>query len=145
MNCCILTSKSVLRHYNLSGLFYLFFSLFPAPSPSPFSVFVFIICWQFQGVGCLSPHNTLFPLDFLYLSLTLSLFLSFFLFFPSFSLCRFLVRRPPPCHTASDGPESTVTPITGLACYIVISSKCNVRFSRKPHANWLLSFRDSMI
>ena len=65
--------------------------------------------------GCFTPtiHLSLMlssPFPSFFSSLSLFLFLSsFFLSFSSFSLslspCRFLVRRPPPCRTASDGSD----------------------------------------
>ena len=93
-------------------------SLFPVFSPPPFfRVFHnFLIVWR----GCLPPQHTFpscSPLPFILfspLSFPSPLFsLSFLFLFSSFSPCRFLVRRPPPCCTASDGREHMCDPDGG--------------------------------
>ena len=93
-------------------------SLFPVFSLPPFSVsftiFLTVRRW------CLHPQH-IFP-SFSPLSFPSPLFsLSFFPFLPSlfflfsFSPCKFLVRRPPPCRTTSDGP--------GIKTFLLILTK----------------------
>ena len=115
----ILTYQPVLCHHVFSGLFCFFLS-------SCFFLFSFVLFLAFFSPpsfhvfynlltvlrGCFNRRNTSFslaPRPFLsFFSSFLSPLFSFFpssflfLFFPS--PCRFLVRRPPPCRTASDRP-----------------------------------------
>ena len=86
-----------------------FFLAFFTP---PFRVFYKLLtvlrgCFTPKGLIHLSQCHALLSLSFLFLLSFLSPLFSFFPPFFSFSLspCRFLVRRPPPCRTASGGPD----------------------------------------
>ena len=92
--------------------FFFFFSFFQLPSFRVFYNLLTLLRGWFTPIGLihvylsllLSPPFLSFPLS---LSLSFSSFLFLFSllsFFFSLSPCRFFVRRPPPCRTASDGP-----------------------------------------
>ena len=128
----ILTSQSVLCHHVSSSFFCLFF-LSSCFFFFFFLLFVFcfvdvvVVFFLFSALfsclylltvlrGCftrigLIHLSLLLPSPFLsffssLFSFSFSFFLSSLLFLFSHSPCRFLVRRSPPCHTASDGPAS---------------------------------------
>ena len=122
----ILTSQSVFCHCIFSGHFSFlsllkyFSRVFSLFHPPPF-FFPCLLQFFFSVKGVFYTHNTsreyIFNLALLshsfFFLLSLFLLLSSLSFF-SFSLslpCRFLVRRPPPCCTASDGLEA---PLKGV-------------------------------
>ena len=96
--------------------------------------------------GCFTPIGVihlsllaslaLLSLSFLFL-LSFSPLFSFFppsLPFLTLSLCRFLVRRPPPCRTASDGPAPY------NLRFLVKVKGCAFKFKVKVHFNVCLFF-----
>ena len=114
----ILLSQSVLCHRVFSG-----FSVSSSSLPFFFQALAYfrLLCVFYNLLtvlrGCFTPIGLIhlsqsLALSSPFLSFFSSLFFLLFSFFPPFfslflslSPCRFLVRRPPPCRTASDGPE----------------------------------------
>ena len=99
------------------AFFFFFFLVFSAPSFRVFYNLLTVLRGCFTSIGLIhlslllsSPFFPFFSsLFFLLFSLSFLLSLPFL----SLSLCRYLVRRPPPCRTASDGPAGYAT-VEGL-------------------------------